>query len=130
MSTYVSQSSHLSFFALKPIFDNGKIVPGHKEVSKTSFGSIKHVSPVHNCLSFCNCASSVALSISQLYSTLRMLNQGSMNKHVLAKPYIMRSHSHTIQLAKRRASDYSLQMPNFNLITDPFIYDKSCQQDQ
>ena len=31
--------------------------------------------------------------------------------------------SHTSQLAKRRASDYSRQMPNLNLITDPFIYD-------
>ena len=30
--------------------------------------------------------------------------------------------SHTSELAKRRASDYSRQMPNLNLITDPFIY--------
>ena len=30
--------------------------------------------------------------------------------------------SHTSQLAKRRASDYSRQMPNLILLTDPFIY--------
>ena len=53
-------------------------LPGHKEVSKTSFGSIKHVSPVHNCLTFCNCASSEAFSILQSYSTLWMLNHDSL----------------------------------------------------
>ena len=30
--------------------------------------------------------------------------------------------SATSELAKRGASDYSRQMPNLNLITDPFIY--------
>ena len=65
-------------------------LPGHKEVSKTSCGSTKQLSPVHNCLSFCNCASSdskrsgpLSNCTSQLYSTLWMLNQGSM-KHVTA----------------------------------------------
>ena len=53
-------------------------LPGHKEVSKTSFGSIKQVSPVHNCLTFCNCASSEAFSILQSYSTLWVLNKDSV----------------------------------------------------
>ena len=33
--------------------------------------------------------------------------------------------SHTSELAKRRASDYSRQMPNLIFITDPFIYDRN-----
>ena len=33
--------------------------------------------------------------------------------------------SATSELAKRGASDYSRQMPNLNLITDPFIYELS-----